>query len=216
MNFQLIDRENWNRKPYFEHYLKLDCNYSVTANIEITTLLGHLRKKEVKFYPALIYIFSKTINALKAFRTCFRADGKLGYWEILNPSYTIFHQDDQTFSSIWTDYSDDFQIFYQNYLQDMDRFAGIKGLDVKENLPENTFHLSNVPWVSFTSLNLNIKHDSPYLLPILTCGKYFYENNRTLLPVSLQVHHGVCDGYHIGAFMEKVQQLADGVQNWMG
>lgn len=48
MKFHIIDRENWGRKLYFEHYLKLKCTFSVTANIDITKLLKQLRKKRNK------------------------------------------------------------------------------------------------------------------------------------------------------------------------
>ncbi|MEH7754173.1 type A chloramphenicol O-acetyltransferase, partial [Bacillus toyonensis] len=27
MKFHVIDRENWNREQYFEHYLKLKCSF---------------------------------------------------------------------------------------------------------------------------------------------------------------------------------------------
>ncbi len=48
------------------------------------------------------------------------------------PSYTIFHKDDKSFSSIWTDYSSDFRIFYKNYEEDMRCYASVHGLLTKE------------------------------------------------------------------------------------
>ena len=43
------------------------------------------------------------------------------------PSYTIFHKDDKSFSSIWTDYSGDFRTFYKNYEDDMRCYASVHG-----------------------------------------------------------------------------------------
>ncbi len=35
MKFNLIDKENWSRKPYFDYYMNnIKCTYSMTANIE--------------------------------------------------------------------------------------------------------------------------------------------------------------------------------------
>ena len=31
-----------------------------------------------------------------------------------------------------------------------------------------------------------------------------------LLPLYIQVHHAVCDGYHLGAFVEKLQEYVNG------
>jgi len=35
------------------------------------------------------------------------------------------------------------------------------------------------------------------------------KGNAIFLPVSLQVHHAVCDGYHAGLFMNYLQSFAD-------
>ncbi|PEO65673.1 hypothetical protein COI41_07800 [Bacillus toyonensis] len=53
MKFHVIDRENWNREQYVEHYLKLKCSFSMTANVDITMMLEKIHQKEIKFYPAL-------------------------------------------------------------------------------------------------------------------------------------------------------------------
>ncbi len=86
MKFNLIDIEDWNRKPYFEHYLNaVRCTYSMTANIEITGLLREIKLKGLKLYPTLIYIITTVVNRHKEFRTCFDQKGKLGYWDSMKP-----------------------------------------------------------------------------------------------------------------------------------
>ncbi|HDR7356649.1 TPA: type A chloramphenicol O-acetyltransferase, partial [Bacillus wiedmannii] len=185
------------------------CTFSMTVNVDITRLLKELHQKGIKFYPVFIYLISKLVNNHKEFRTCFNDEGVLGYWEEMTPSYTIFHKDDKSFSSIWTDYSSGCYIFYKNYEEDMRCYANVHGLFTKENIPPNTFPISSIPWASFTGFNLNINNDGDFLLPIITCGKYFNEENKVILPVSLQVHHSVCDGYHASRFLEDLQELSN-------
>lgn len=216
MNFHPIDMENWGRKPYFEHYLHAArCTFSMSANINITPLLPVLRAQGVKLYPAFLYMVTKTVNAHREFRTCYDQEGRLGYWESMVPLFTFFHKDDCTFSAMWTDYSDDFNRFYQNYLEDMRRYGDVKGFRAKDNEPPNTLSVSCIPWISFTGFNLNIFGDGRYLLPIVTSGKYFEQNGQTLLPVSLQVHHAVCDGYHAGVFINELEGLAQHCGDWL-
>lgn len=81
MKFHVIDRENWNREQYFEHYLELKCTFSMTVNVDITLLIKKVHQKGIKFYPTFIYIISRIINKHKEFRTCFNDEGVLGYWE---------------------------------------------------------------------------------------------------------------------------------------
>ncbi|ANC07756.1 MULTISPECIES: type A chloramphenicol O-acetyltransferase [Bacillus cereus group] len=215
MKFHVIDREDWNREQHFEHYLKLKCTFSMTVNVDITMLLGEVYQKRIKFYPVFIYLISRVVNNHKKFRTCFNDEGVLGYWEEMIPSYTIFHKDDKSFSSIWTDYSSDFRTFYKKYEDDMRYYASVHGLFTKENIPPNVFPISSIPWTSFTGFNLNINNDENFLLPIITCGKYFNEGNKVMLPVSLQVHHSVCDGYDASKFIEDLQQLSNTCNEWL-
>ena len=37
-------------------------------------------------------------------------------------------------------------------------------------------------------------------------GKYFEQEGKRFLPLAIQVHHAVCDGYHVGLFVEKLQR----------
>ncbi|OPA05916.1 CatA-like O-acetyltransferase, partial [Bacillus cereus] len=36
-----------------------------------------------------------------------------------------------------------------------------------------------------------------------------------MLPVSLQVHHSVCDGYDASKFIEDLQQLSNTCNEWL-
>ncbi|MBM7868647.1 chloramphenicol O-acetyltransferase type A [Clostridium pascui] len=216
MKFNLIDTEHWNRKPYFEHYLNsVRCTYSMTANIEITNLLNDIKLKKLKLYPTLIYIIATVVNNHKEFRTCFDEKGNLGYWDSMSPSYTIFHKDNETFSSIWTEYDKSFSCFYNKYLDDIKNYGDIMSFTPKLNEPMNTFPISCIPWVSFTGFNLNIYNDGTYLVPIFTIGKYFKQDDKILIPMSIQVHHAVCDGYHASRFINEVQELALNCQPWL-
>ncbi|ETI68483.1 type A chloramphenicol O-acetyltransferase [Neobacillus vireti] len=215
MKFNLIDRENWDRDQYFEYYLNEKCTFSISANIDITALLEHLRNKGIKLYPSFIYMVSKIVNSHPEFRTCFNDERVLGYWDQMIPSYTIFHDDNKTFSCIWTEFSNEFSVFYENYQEDIKQYADVKGLFTKENEPKNSFPISSIPWVSFTGFNLNINNEGDFLLPIITGGKYFNLEDRTLLPISLQVHHAVCDGYHASTFLDELQHLANNCHKWL-
>ncbi len=216
MKFNPIDIDNWSRKPYFEHYLNhVRCTYSMTANIEITALVSKLKDKGMKLYPALIHMITTVINRHSEFRTCFDAEGRLGYWDRLSPSFTIFHDDEKTFSSIWTLYSEDFNEFYSRYLDDMNVYGSVKQLFAKEKEPPNTFPISSIPWVSFTSFNLNLVNEGNYLQPIFTIGKYYRQNEKILLPLSGQFHHSVCDGYHASVLYNELQLRADACTEWL-
>ncbi len=42
-----------------------------------------------------------------------------------------------------------------------------------------------------------------------TWGKYFSEGDRTMAALSVQTHHGLMDGIHVGRFYEQLQANID-------
>ncbi len=45
-------------------------------------------------------------------------DGELVIWDSVHPCYTVFHEQTETFSSLWSEYHDDFGSFY-TYIRKM-------------------------------------------------------------------------------------------------
>jgi len=216
MEFIPIDTEKWERSFYFDHYLnEARCTYSLTANIDITALNTELKSKRLKLYPVLLHMLATVVNRHREFRTCFDASGRLGYWSRMSPCYTVFHTDDKTFSNLWTEYCDEFPEFYARYLADIRKYGDSKHFYPQGGEPPYTFPVSCLPWVSFTGFNLNIYSAGTYLLPIFTIGKYFGQEGKILLPLSLQCHHAVCDGYHASVFLNELQLRSDRCLEWL-
>lgn len=214
--FEIIDLNTWPRKFYFDHYYEqVKCTYSITANIDITQLLSACKKTSIKLYPAMIHIITTAVNSIEELRTSHNAEGQLGTWNFMSPCYTIFQDDDKTFTNLWTPYSKSFSDFNGDYLVDIAKYGGIKKFIAKDNEPDNTFPISCLPWINFTGFNLNIYDDARYLRPIFTMGKYVQSDNKTLIPLSAQLHHALCDGYHAAKLFEKISELALSPEQWM-
>ena len=212
--FHLINKETWKRRPYFEHYFnQIRCTYSITVNIDISQLILFKEKYHIKLYPLLIYATTKAVNNHEEFRTAINDKGELGVWEKLSPCYTIFHKENESFSNLWTEWNNDLKTFLFNYEQDIRLFGYNYNINAKPNTPANTFPLSSLPWTTFTGFNLNIFTDGSYLLPIFTYGKYFQQNNKCLIPLSIQVHHAVCDGFHVSRLINEIQQICNNIND---
>lgn len=44
-------------------------------------------------------------------------------------------------------------------------------------------------------------------------GKYEAENNKLILPLTMNIHHAVADGFHISRFFNEVQKLINDISN---
>lgn len=67
----------------------------------------------------------------EAFRMSFDEQGRLGIWNYCNPVYTLFHEDDLSFSDVWSSWTPDFSAFYEIVLADMARWGRVKGLKAR-------------------------------------------------------------------------------------
>ena len=204
MALRLIDLESWPRREFYEHFIKeVVCTYSAVVNIDITALKGQ------KLYPAMIWLLTKTVNDMPEFRTVLTPEGP-GIYDDMHPMYTVFNQENKNFSGIWSYFSEDYAEFLKCYEADAATYSKSTRYAPKDGTPANSFNISMVPWVEFTGFNINVFDDGKFLLPIFTMGKFFERDGKQLLPLSIQVHHAVCDGYHLGAFVEKLQGYVNG------
>lgn len=216
MRWIKIDLEQYPRREHYEHYLhRVRCGYGMTVQIDVTEVVHLAKEKGIPFYAAEIYMLSRVVNAHPEFRMCRNENGELGYWESSNPSYTVFHRDTETFSSIWTEYSSDFREFLQNYREDAAQYGNCHAFDAKPGQTPNMFNVSSIPWAHYTDFHLDLFDGGDYLLPIFTLGKYEGREERLFLPVTAQVHHAVCDGFHLSRFMAELQALADSAGEWL-
>ena len=207
MLFTLIDPNTWERKEYFDHYFsKVPCTYSMTTRLDITKI----RKAGMKLYPTMLYALTKTVNHHREFRVALDENGRLGYYDRLLPCYTVFHPDTETFSNLWTDYAEEYSAFCQAYEEDRRRFGSRQGMTAKPGMPANCFTVSMIPWTSFDGFHLNLQKGYDYLLPIFTMGKFYEEQGKCLLPLAIQVHHAVCDGFHVCRFVNELQDWLNG------
>lgn len=201
-NFQLINLGTWPRREYFQHYYStIPCTYSMTVNFDITDI----SRQKHKLYPVLLHAISTAVNNHEEFRTTFDEQGRLGVYNIMHPCYTIFHKDTETFSNLWTAYTEDLDSFCAAYEKDLTQYGSMQQMHPQPDIPANVFPVSMVPWESFTAFNLNLPKGSTYLLPIFTIGRYFEQDGRLLLPVAIQVHHAVCDGFHVCRLIDEVK-----------
>ena len=213
--FTPIDRETWSRTPYYDYYrTQLKTKYTVSIKIDITVLVTTYKLKGYKFFPTFLYVIMRALNNSEALRTCIH-EGQLGVWDFLSPQFTLFHEDDKTFSDLWSVYHEDFQTFHQAIIQDIEQYKNVKGIKVKAGLPANFVPISCVPWISFESISQDTSHDTDFLKPIIRFGKFYHDQERVLIPLSVYVNHAIADGYHTAMFLNDIQQIADQVEEWL-
>lgn len=205
MMFNKIDMQTWNRKESYSHYFNsVPCTYSMTVNLDITSFIKVVKVNNYKFFPVILYALSQIVNEHKEFRMDLDEDKNVGYYDYSNPCYAIFHNETETITNAWSEHTTNLEMFLQNYNDDMSKYQN----DFQNSKPligKNYFNVSCIHWTSFTGFNLSLQKGYDFLPPIFTIGKYFSDGNEIILPLAIQVHHAVCDGFHLARFINELQ-----------
>ncbi|MBK5209463.1 MAG: hypothetical protein JJE44_08165 [Flavobacteriaceae bacterium] len=200
-----FDVENWNRNAQYQFFKTYeDPFFNITANIEVTNLYKYCKQHHLSFSLACIFVALKSANEITEFKLRFKND-KVYLFGSVNIGSTVLN-DDLTFSFC------DFE--FQKTISEFD----VNGKIVLENhkngiefnSPEDDLgiiHCSTIPWVSFTGFKHARKGDEGLQgIPKLVFGKLFTENEIQKIPFSVEVHHALMDGYHVGLLYKKMQQ----------
>ena len=211
MTFTPFDPTRWPRREHFAYFARMaPTGYSLTVQLDVTRLRETLRARVLHFYPAYLWAVTRNLNRQPEFTTALR-DGQPGYYDTLTPLYAIFHEDDHTFSLMWTPYDEDFGAFYAHHMDNLARFGANHGLLSQPQTPPpaNAYTVSCLPWVSFAHFAVH-SYDKPYFFPSVEAGQFVRQDGRTLLPLYVTCHHAATDGWHVQRFLKALQADMDG------
>jgi chloramphenicol O-acetyltransferase type A len=209
-----IDIQTWERREHFNFFRNFDHpHFNMCANVDLTKFYPAAKKSGHSFTVALMYILTRAANAIPEFRLRFQGEEVFEY-EVVHPSVTIL-VDDNRFSFSFIDYVEDFKQFAPNAEESIAR--------VKENLTledppdrDRFLFMTSIPWVSFTSFMHPIDFDPPDSIPRFAWGKTFKEGDSLKMPLSVQAHHALMDGVHMGRYYIQVQEDFDQFDRILG
>lgn len=174
-------------------------------NLDVTRFLAFTREHHLSFYYSMIYAVTDVVNSIDEFRYRIR-EGKVVLHDKIHLSFTDMDREpeNQLFKMVTLDLSNDIATFVQE--------AGEKSRNQQEyfdaaNLSgrDDLIYITCLPWISFTHMSHTISLKRDDAVPRISWGKYYKEGDRVLLPFSVQVHHGLMDGYHVGKYLEALQ-----------
>lgn len=211
MNYKIIDLNTWDRGKLFTFYIeKMRIVMSLTVDIDVTPLVGFAKKNGLKFYPAMIWAVSKVVNVHDEFKCGWDADGNLIKWDVVSPSYAHFHKEDENFTKTVTEFSDGLLEFHAHFLSDREKYKDVRA--IVENQPPNFFDVTCLPWVRYKHFDVHVFDEGKFLAPVITWGKYEPEHGNLVMPLTMNIHHAVADGFHLSRFFNEVQELINALE----
>jgi len=202
-----LDIENWPRKATYEFFKDYeDPFFNFTANLDVSALYRSCKENDLGFSLAALYYSLVAANEIREFRIRM-VDGRLVEFDRIHGTQTILN-DDETFSFAYFEMKDDVAEFNRSGKAAVEKYKALKTFDVEIDRRDLIYY-SVIPWVSFTSFKHASRLDNTQTVPRIVFGKMFEDDGRRLIPLSVEANHMIMDGFHVGKFFTRFQELID-------
>lgn len=194
-----IDKETWPRKAHADFFARVDIPlYSLTFSLDVSAVYSFSKRERLPFYYVMIYLSTRAVNAVQAFRYKLREDGVV-LWDVLSPSFTFMYNEAADLFGIANMDS----IPNEGLHAFCERAAAVQAA-TRSPLPTQTedarddlIYFSSLPWFSYVDLSQELSFDKNDSIPRLMWGKFEEKDGRKILPYTVQVNHRLVDGVHI-------------------
>lgn len=195
---------NFDRKELFKHYNEMDNPFIImTIPLNVTKVVEYC-KLHKHFYATLGFLIGKAANDIDGFKYRYNC-GKFYYYDRLVVNFTervdnqigFFECEAVELSS----FIDEFEL----RKSELGHYN-----DVNADNRQDVIWVSCFPWAKFSGLMS--PHDKNITIPQFIWDKYELVDNEYYCNLMIMVHHGFIDGYHVGTFIEKLNQYINELQ----
>ena len=201
-----LDIASWARREVFEFFRGFDKPYfNICTRLDVTNLLSELRKRErTSVWLTYHYLALRAANEIEPFRYRLR-QGKVLVHDVVNGG-TTFMLPNETFTLLYFDYAETYSKFMESATKAVDEIITGDWAFRPKHEDDARIHCTTLPWIAFTSFSHARRWGREDSVPKISFGKFIKEKDRTLMPFSVEVHHSLMDGLHVGRFLSRLQE----------
>lgn len=201
-----IDIENWHRRELFDFFINYQNPYfNVCTKLDVTELLAMVRDlPNARISSAIHYFGLRAANETEPFRYRLQ-NGKIIVYDVINGGTTVLLPS-ESFAYAYFDYHLDFEKFVAGMNESVDEIRNDIG-PLKPTMRDDVIYHTTLPWISFTSFSHARTPGRGDSIPRFVFGKFTKEGERVMMPFSVEVHHALMDGLHVGRFLARFEEF---------
>lgn len=202
-----IDLETWPRRHLFEFYLPYEKPFfNVCTRLDITNLIDEFRKRERTNIALTYHYFAlRAANEIEPFRYRLR-QGKVLVHDVINGGTTLMLPN-ETFTLVYFDYKENYREFMEGATRAVEEMRTGDGAFSPRHEDDARIHCTTLPWIAFTSFSHARRRRPDDSVPKIAFGKFMKESERTFMPFSVEVHHSLVDGLHVGRYLDRMEEM---------
>ena len=200
-----LNTETWARREAFEHFRRFDepC-FNVCVRLDAAPLKAAVAERGQSFSLACVFLALRLANLHEPLR--YRLEGgRVRVREEVHGSSTVLRAD-ESFGFCYLDHTPHWNVFHTQARAAM--AAARTGSAPFEPRAEQRalLYFTTLPWLHFTSFSHARNGGREDAIPKLAFGRIDREGDgahaRHWMPLSVEVHHALMDGLHVGRFVQ--------------
>lgn len=200
-----VDLKSWPRRDIFEFFRHFDKPYfNVCVQLDVTNLIAVCRRHQIRTFIAYHYLALRVANEIQEFHYRLREDSVLIH-EVIHGGSTLLLPN-ETFSFVYFDYYAEFTRFATETNRAMNEITSGDGTFSPRDKDDALIHFTTLPWISFTSFSHARNWGRDDSVPKIAFGRFTNLDDRVFLPMSVEVHHALMDGLHVGRFVNQLEE----------
>jgi len=205
----IIDQENWARKDQFDLFCSYERpHFAVTKRLNVNQLMTVQKPKGTSPYRACLYAIGAGIHAVDELKMRFRDDIVVRH-DAIDLSMTVPKQDGG-FAYGYVPFHPSFAEF-DRISSALIEEASKGALAPNTSQRDDLAYLSCMPWLDYSSINNAMPHAGD-CIPRVSWGKIVKDPDGIWrMSMTLEVHHALVDGEHVGTYFEHVQTALDSI-----
>ncbi len=202
-----VDLATWPRAAQF-HFFRTYTrpHFAVTSRLDVTHLMTQVKPTGVSPYRASLYAIGAGVHAVPELLMRFRGNTVIRH-DAVDLSMTV-PTTAGSFNYAYVPFDPDFASFDATARALIDAAANQTDLSANSGQRDDLAYLSCMPWLDYTSLT-NAMPGPDDCIPRIGWGKIAKDGDRHTMPMTLEVHHALADGAHVGAYFEAAQNALD-------
>lgn len=206
---RIVELDNAHRQKHFDFFRAMNHpHFSVCAPVDLTWWLEEVKRRGLHVTSSLTWLFAAAANAVPQLRQRIRGE-QLVEHERVHPSFAVTTEGTDVFSFCEVEFQPGLEAFVADALVQIAERRRSPSFEDEEGRDDYLF-MSAFPWVSFTSVTHPMNYHPHDCAPRITWGRFFEQGGKRLAPLSIQAHHAIVDGVHLGRFFEEVAARARG------
>jgi chloramphenicol O-acetyltransferase type A len=201
---EYLDVSTWSRRELFDFFVDYTNPYfNVCVELDVAKLKRFVDARSVKISFALHYFALRIANEIEPFRYRLKKR-KILIYDIVHGGTTVLLPN-ESFTYAYFDYHPNFEDFVNGMgraVQNVRRGTG----ELKPTLRDDVIYHTTLPWISFTSFAHARNKGRGESIPRIVFGKFRRDADRLLMPFSVEVHHALMDGLHVGRYLSRWEE----------